>query len=50
MINCIVIILSTLTGEISEVTYHANDCRAIYEMVERKAEDTNYEVLGVYEK
>ena len=49
MIKCVVIILSTMTGEISEVTYHADSCQAIYAMVERKAADTKYEVLGVYE-
>lgn len=50
MIKCIVIILSTMTGEITEVTYHAATCSDIYKMVERKAAGTDYQVLGVYEK
>lgn len=48
MIKCIVVILSVATGDIKEVAFHASDCEAIYQMVERKAEQQQYEVLGVY--
>lgn len=48
MIKCVVVILSIATGDIKEVAFHAPDCEAVYQMVERKAQQKQYEVLGVY--
>jgi hypothetical protein len=47
--KCFVLVMLIETQEIKEMVYRAPDCDAIYEMVERKAADTRFNVLGVYE-